>query len=348
MKKIATAAAIILLLGSSLSVFVYFRYLQKPSVKFLLHMTGITKPRFVKKESITITWANRDISVIRYFNTRLSSNINYMMIHGVTPQGNNHPQMHLISQAITDVTGMNMLVPSITGLEGEKEMSEAIRDISLVYEGLHARIPGDYRAFGVCLAASGLMVALNSVPPEIYPKKVFLIGPFLEGKQLVDFYNSNKMEVDFFVKMAISMKSDHFSEKEKILISRAIRASEPGPTDTAAMKKILGQKLFNDMVIMDLHNKGLENIDGNMMFKSGKKIPDCKYFILHASNDRIIPQVQGRRFNEFLKLSGARTSFLGTELFEHTQNTVTVTGFIKEVKYLINFFDELFEGDVAK
>jgi hypothetical protein len=348
MKKAAIILSLLLLAASALALGAYFTFLQKPSVRFLMHMAEITRPRSVATDTLAIHDRGRDITVLRFYNPRIRSDRQFMLVHGVTPEGNRHPQLILMARAMADVTGMNMLIPWIEGGVEVKDLTGSIQELSGLYETLHKHLPGRYRAMGICLAASGLMVALNRVPRDIYPEKVFLIGPFMDGKALIDFYNNNKMEIDFIVKMAISLNSDNFNEHEKDLIRRAMRATRPGPTDTTAMRQILGQKLFNSMVVMDLSNKELEGIDTRAMFGPQGPQPNCRYYIMHANNDRIIPRFEGQRLSEFLQQSGARTSFLGTEIFEHTQSSITVTGFVKEMKYLVGFFDELFEGDVGQ
>ena len=149
----------------------------------------------------------------------------------------------------------------------------------------------------------------------------------------------------YVVKMAITLNMDIFSEAEKNLIRKAIAASKPGVTDRSEMKKIMGEKLYNDIAVIKLHHRDFEDISPRTMF--GRKRSNCTYFILHSKTDNIIPYFEGKSLADFMKKRGISTKFLGTEYLEHAQNQASVTGFIKEMKYLIRFFDELFEGDVT-
>jgi len=77
------------------------------------------------------------------------------------------------------------------------------------------------------------------------------------------------------------------------------------------------------------------------------KFSRVKFYIMHSRNDSIIPFSEGRSLSDSLKEKGAQVDFLGTELFEHSENRTTVSGLFLELKYMIRFFDELFESDVC-
>ena len=148
------------------------------------------------------------------------------------------------------------------------------------------------------------------------------------------------------VKMAVTLNMEVFSEPEKELIRKAIAASEPGVTDRSKMQKIMGEKLFNDIAVIRLRHADFEAINPGAMF--GRRKSDCKYFILHSKTDNIIPYFEGKNLAEFMQKSGISTKFLGTEYVDHAENRADVTGFVREMQYLVRFFDELFEGDVEK
>jgi len=137
---------------------------------------------------------------------------------------------------------------------------------------------------------------------------------------------------------------DIYSEKEKGLIRKAMMSTKPGPTDESRMRTILGNKLFTEMQIMEFKEKDLAKIDKNFFDKN--KFSNTRFFIMHSKNDSIVPFMEGKSLSESLNRKGASVNFIGTELFSHTENKTTVSGLYYELKYMINFFDALFEGDV--
>ncbi|TAL36647.1 MAG: hypothetical protein EPN93_07425 [Spirochaetes bacterium] len=338
---------IALVLGALILVSLAFSYAysRKPSVRYLLSMSGFRNPTSWEKSEFSLEIGQETIPVFLYSSPGARSAKYFYLQHGFTPEGYAHPQLHRMAASLTDATGMSVVVPHLW--RGARETANHTKMIDLtarVYSALYERLHGSFRAFGACMGGSALLIALNRVPRDIYPEKIFLVGPFQDGKKLIEYYNSASPEVDILVKLAISLNSENLTAQEKELVSRAIQLSKPGPTDRSEMRKILGTKLFNDLSVLTFNSNEVEEMNAEKMFAGG--VPKCRYFIMHSLNDTIVPYYEGKGLNEYLKKAGADTAFLGTELFSHTENTITVKGFIREARYLIKFFDELFEGDI--
>ena len=233
------------------------------------------------------------------------------------------------------------------GIEGGS-LEDAYRRMARINTAVAERYQGRYRAFGACIGANILLVALRRVLPKIYPEKIFLLGPFFRGDSLFTFYNrlTRPEDIDIVVKMAITLNMNLFSEKEKVLIRRAIVSAKPDLMDRSEMKKILGEKLFNDIAMVRLHHCDFETIGPETMFFPAQN--RCRYFILHSKSAHIIPYFEGRNLAAFMRQSGISTHFLETEILDHAENQTSVSGFVAEMKHLIRFFDELFEGDIAR
>ncbi|OHD63502.1 MAG: hypothetical protein A2176_11375 [Spirochaetes bacterium RBG_13_51_14] len=349
-KLFAITGIVILSLTAILVVSAAVAYnmaVQKPSVRFLLSNAGFRTPEDYTKKEIFIDVKGARVPVLVYRHAWAKSDKYFMLQHGLTPDGYRHPRIDRFAASLCDATGMNVLIPMVTGSVEGGSLTGAYDRMADIYVALVKNFPGPYRAFGACIGANILLMALNRVPPEIYPEKIFMLGPFADGRALFDFYNklTRPEDIDIMVKMAITLNMDIFSEAEKNLIRKAIAASKPGVTDRSEMKKIMGEKLYNDIAVIKLHHRDFEDISPRTMF--GRKRSNCTYFILHSKTDNIIPYFEGKSLADFMKKSGISTKFLGTEYLEHAQNQASVTGFIKEMKYLIRFFDELFEGDVT-
>ncbi len=350
-KKIFVITAIALLfLAGSIGIAAgagYYIAMQKPSMRFLLTNSGFRTPAHYLKKEAVIDVKGDKVPVIVYRHEWAKSNKYFMLQHGLTPRGHKHEKIDRFAASLCDATGMNVVIPYVRGSIQGGSLTETYGTMSDIYTALVKDFPGKYRAFGACIGANILLVALNRVPDDIYPEKIFMLGPFFDGRTLFDFYNkiSKPEDIDIMVKMAITLNMNVFSEKEKDLIRKAIAASKPGTTDRSEMKKILGDRLFSDIAVVKLHHRDFENINPNTMF--GKNRAKCKFFILHSKTDNIIPYFEGKNLADFMKKSGISTRFLGTEYVEHARNQASVTGFLKEMKYLVRFFDELFEGDVV-
>jgi hypothetical protein len=349
-KKIAIIAAIslasMLLLVAASAAIGYALLLRDPGARFLLSNTGFREPkRFVRTE-VFIDVKGAKVPAMLYRFPGHASNTYFMLQHGLTPDAYKHPKIDRFARSICDATGMNVIIPMVKGSIEGGSLVDAYQRMADIYTAVVKQYPGRYRVFGACIGANILLVALNRVPENIYPEKFFMLGPFADGRKLFGFYNRllNPEDIDIMVKLAITLNMDIFSQKEKALISKAIAASRPGVTDRSEMKKILGEKLYQDIAIVRLHHKDFEAINPQTLF--GSKRTRCKFFILHSKNDNIIPFYEGQNLADFMQKSGISTNFLGTEILDHAENKTSVTGFIHELKYMIRFFDELFEGDV--
>ncbi len=345
---VAIALGSILLLAGVAGAILYAVAVNRPSMRFLMSNSGFRVPKdFVKTEESMDVEGER-VFVMVYRHPSGKSGKYFMLQHGLTPDGHRHPVIDRFAASLCDATGMTIVIPYVRGSITGGSLTDAYDRMAKIYIALVKNYPGEYRAFGACIGANVLLMALNRVPDAIYPKKIFMLGPFFDGRKLFEFYNkiSNPEEFDIMVKMAVTLNMEVFSESEKELIRKAIAASEPGVTDRSKMKKIMGEKLFNDIAVIKLRHADFEAINPGAMFGRGKT--ECKYFILHSKTDNIIPYFEGKNLADFMQKSGISTKFLGTEYVDHAENRANVTGFVKEVKYLVRFFDELFEGDVEK
>lgn len=349
-KKILLTTAIVIIslavLAALCVAIAYHEAIKDPGARFLLSNTGFREPaRFVRKE-VFLNVKDKKVPARLYRFPGHVSKKYFLLQHGLTPDAYKHPKIDRFARSICDATGMNVIIPMVEGSVTGDSLRNTYDRMADIYTATMRTYPGRYRAFGACIGANVLLIALNKVPEEFYPEKIFMLGPFADGKALFNFYNKllNPEEIDIMVKLAITLNMDVFSQKEKALISKAIAASKPGVTDRSEMKKILGEKLYNDIAIVKLHHDDFEAINPRSMF--GTKRARCTYYILHSKTDNIIPYFEGKNLAEFMKKSGINTNFLGTEILDHAENKTSVTGFLHELKYMVRFFDELFKGDV--
>ncbi len=344
----AVALLAIALLGGIAGAVLYSMASSRPSSRFLMSNSGFRVPSDYVRTEEFIRVGGTQVSVMVYRHPSGKSKKYFMLQHGLTPEGHKHPVIDRFAASLCDATGMNILIPYVEGSITGGSLVDAYDRMARIYISLVKHYPGEYRAFGACIGANILLMALNRVPDAIYPQKIFMLGPFFDGSQLLDFYNqaSNPEEIDIMVKMAVTLNMNVFTEPEKELIRMAIAASKPGVTDRGEMKKIMGEKLFNDIAVVKLRHGDFEAINPRTMF--GRRKTECQYFIIHSKTDNIIPYFEGKNLAAFMQKSGISTKFLGTEYVDHAENRADVTGFIREMQYLIRFFDELFAGDVEK
>jgi hypothetical protein len=324
----------------------YALIIRDPGARFLLSNTGFREPeRYVRTEAFLDVRGKKVPALLYRFPGHVSRTY-FMLQHGLTPDAYKHPKIDRFAKSICDATGMNVIIPMVEGSVTGGSLTGTYNWMADIYTAMAKQYPGRYRAFGACIGANILLVALNRVRDDIYPEKIFMLGPFANGRALFDFYNryARPEEFDIMVKLAITLNMDIYSKEEKALISRAIAASKPGVTDRSEMKKILGDRLYNDIAVVRLHHVDFEAINPQSMFAKNRS--RCKYFILHSKTDNIIPFYEGKNLAEFMQKSGISTNFLGTEILDHAENKTSVTGFLHELKYMVRFFDELFEGDV--
>ena len=318
-----------------------------PSIKFILYNAGYMTPVNFKNQEIVIDAKGQKIPVKLYRHVSVKSNKYFMILHGLTPQVYNHPRVHQLASSLCSATGMNVLVPGVSVTIAGEKMEHTFNHIAAIYESLVKKYPGQYRAFSACIAANVLLVALTRVPDEMCPEKIFLLGPFLDGKTLFKYYNKpeNSGSMDIMVRLATTLNMNDFNETEKVVIRKAIASSKPGTTDRDAMKKILGDKLYNKIMMVKLQYEDFEKIGPQKMFPQKKA--KCKFFIIHSKNDSIIPYAAGENLAQFMKSSGMDVTFLGTRYIDHSSFHLSIAGFFSELKQLIDFFDKLFEGDIG-
>ncbi|MFW5770741.1 MAG: alpha/beta hydrolase family protein [Spirochaetota bacterium] len=333
---------IIIIMG----VYAYSLY-QRPGVRYILNMSGYMEPsNFVKSEE-TLRVDGTQIPVMKYTRPQGPSDKWFILIHGFAPSAHEHPRINQMAASICDATGMSVLIPRVPAFFQEnKDVQPIIDNIRTVYLALTKEFSGQYRAFGACLGGTFLLMALQDVPVDIYPEKILLFGPMNDGKWLQEKMNQNNQQLDFIVKLAITGNHDAFSSAEKKLIHKAMMSSSPGKTDTTKMKQILGTSLYNDISILNIDDSFFSDFRESIPPGSINQEARCRYFILHSHNDDIIPFSEGKSLFHYMKEQGKNVRFYGTETTGHTDSTVTVTGLYQEMKYLTNFFDSLFEGDV--
>jgi len=329
-------------------VSISYYHAHKAALTFILDQAGYCKATGYIQQEISIHVDHTTVPVMFYHHPKVKSDVYYVLIHGFAPQAHKHEKIHLMAASLCDATGVNVLIPYIPSYfrQDRKNFHEISEEISAIYTALARKYPGKYRAFGACLGATFLVSSLRDVPADIMPEKLFLFGPYNDGKELNSFFsNDNTTDIDFIVKLVISFNMDIYTEKEKSLIQKAMMSSKPGRTDESTMKQILGSDLFKNISIVRFNPKDFQIM--NIKQSSAlAKFSKTKFYIMHSRNDSIIPFSEGRALSDSLKKKGAEVNFLGTELFEHSQNKTTVSGLYNELKYMIYFFDELFDGDV--
>jgi hypothetical protein len=344
MKKIfmISGAAVAVLLSAVIvcGIILY----NKPGVKFLLVMSDAIRSPGITCIEKTVR-VNNDVIPMMVFTSRQESpRAYYFLLHGFTPESYKHPMIIKLAKGICAATGRTVFIPlirnSIGGTRTIKDMTEEIKNI---YLALKKEYPGRYDAFGSCLAGTGLLIAFNKMPVEEYPDRIFLFGPFFTGKLLVDFYNKARPdEIDYIVKMANAMNSKNYNVEEKKLLSKAIISTKPGRTDRDEMRTILGDALFKKVDESKVDNQEFIDVDKHSIFTEGKKIPNSDFYIIHSTSDDIIPYTQGMALQNYLLQCGARSRFLGTNLFGHSQKNISLLTYSRELRDMISFLDDLF------
>ncbi len=322
-----------------------------PGLRFLLTQNKVLPRLGVNRKEINFKIGDTEIPAFHYFSNKKSDKY-YFFIHGLTPLGYKHPRMDSIARSFVNAADVNVLLPEFTYFIKKNQNGKTI-SISLIdiYKFLYKNYKGKYRAFAACIGAPMLLNAMNHMPREILPEKVFLVGPYNNGKGLLPVLESGakkeNKKIDFIVRLSLSSRNDKFSEQEKNLIEKALKATKPGKTDTTRMKKILGSRLFNNIRIFKFTHDDIKdfNVENPGLAEHFSK---TRFFILHSNQDFIIPFQEGKALSKRLKKTGADVSFLGTEFISHTENTVTVSGLYQELKYLIKFFNTLLKGDVPE
>lgn len=342
-KKVLVVSGIILLVLCAAGYMVY----RKPSVQFMLAMVDVIQPGGVDSREVSIDINGTAMPMMVYEKRGAKSERYYFFLHGVTPQSYRHPTMRKLAAAIAGATGRTVLVPHIHGSETGRTIENVTGDIAKIYTELRGRYKGPFNAFGACVAGTGLLLAFNNVPGELYPEKIFMYGPFLNGRILADFYNSSKMNVDYIVKMTNAMRSRAVGDGEKELISRAILATKPGTTDRDEMMRILGDNLFRKVDELRIDNQEFTSINEYTLFPAGKPLPRCSYYTIHSRSDNIIPYSMGMGLHRFLMQRGLKSRFVSTGAFQHTSAEASVATLARELRDLVAFLDELFGESAA-
>ncbi|MBN2160504.1 MAG: hypothetical protein JW807_14005 [Spirochaetes bacterium] len=343
MKKFLSIAGItVAMLFAALLIAGIILY-SKKSVRFLLAMTDMVKPKDFTVEETTIRIGTEDIPMMIYRPGGKKVDKYYFMLHGLTPESYRHPIMLQTAGALCHATGRTLFLPHIRGsVEWGRPLTVIAKEIADIYLALRKTYPGEYNAFGACIAATGLLVVFNTIPVEQYPDKMFLYGPFFTGPDLVEFYNSAGVELDYIVRMTNALYSDKFKEEEKKVISRAIFASKPGTTDRAEMSKILGEELYRRIDTEKIYNPQVALLGKSAILSKGRKIPHTTVYIIHSRGDNIVPFTAGLSLHNFLLQCGVKSKFVGTGIFMHTQKKKSLKKIAIEVRDLIEFLDDLF------
>jgi len=349
MKKLLAAITAVLLLGIACAGVYAFKLYSRPGIRHILNMSGYTEPDNYVNEEVTLRVNENNIPVMKYTRPGHHSKTWYILIHGFAPSAHKHPRLNQMAASICHVTGMSVLIPRIPAFfEKNADVQPIVKNIRSIYTALVREYPGKHRAFGACLGGTMILLALQDVPPSIYPGKILLFGPMNDGSGLQRSMNESGRQLDFIVKLAITANMDIFSKEERDLIHNAMMSTSPGRTDRARMKQILGESLYRDISILKVDRSFFKNYSKANPGQVVSKEVECQYFILHSRNDDIIPFSEGKSLFESLEAEGKDVRFYGTEVTGHTENRVTVNGLYHELKYLAEFFDRLFEGDMAK
>jgi hypothetical protein len=305
---------------------------QLPAMRFLLNQAGFRQPDGCSRKEIFLTVEGERTSVMLYRHRSLQSDRYYYFQHGHTEKSNKHPALDRLASSLCDATGMNVLIPAFDMEREGVTLEYYFQRVAAVYQALAEKFRGRYRAFGACVGANLMLTAFRRLPPEIYPEKMLLTSPSFDGKSLVRAYEKMlgpDREHNLLFKIATTLDPSVFDEREKAL-----------------MHRVSGDELFDEMVIFRTNRKILQRINAGTMFGPPGGRPRCTYFIIHSRQDNIVPFYQGEKLAEYMRRTGMSTDFLGTELWSHTENRVTVTGFVREAEQLLRFFDRLFQGDV--
>lgn len=322
---------------------------QRPAMRFLLNQAGFRRPDGCSRKEIFLTVEGERTSVMLYRHRSLESDRYYYFQHGHTEESNKHPALDRLASSLCDATGMNVLIPAFDMEREGVTLEYYFQRVAAVYRALAEKFRGRYRAFGACVGANLMLTAFRRLPPEIYPEKMLLTSPSFDGKSLVRAYEKMlgpDREHNLLFKIATTLDPSVFDEREKALIQKALKAPTPDAAALGSMSRVSGDELFDEMVIFQTNRKILQRINAGTMFGPPGERPRCTYFIIHSRQDNIVPFYQGEKLAEYMRRTGMSTDFLGTELWSHTENRVTVTGFVSEAEQLLRFFDRLFQGDV--
>lgn len=318
--------------------------LHYPALIFILSMNEIIPAWCVSAKEVPLIPGDGDKTRMTIY-TRIFSQQDkyYFCIHGLTPQGYTHPSMVKLAKSLALATGRKVLVPYMHGSETDRDIIDATKEITKMYLEIRKQYPGKYNGFGACISGTMLVAALRDIPVELYPDKIFMYGPFLNGEMLIHFYNTSGMDVDFIVKLANAIRHPKLTQDEKKLVSKAIALTRPGVTDRHEMKQILGSELYNKIENLKVENPEFKQINEMTLFNTKKPLPNCQFYILHSKSDNIIPYSMGLSMHKYLQQLGLQSKFVATGAFQHTQKQPTVHQMISEFKEIHAFFEDLFK-----
>lgn len=292
-----TLAAIFITISIAATIGAYILG-SNPGTRFLLLQANIINPVRVIKEEFTINTEETKIPVYHY-HSKIKSDRYYIFLHGLTPLGYKHPTINSFAAAFVDATGINVFIPDFTHYIKKNQNFKTIETgVSKIYLKLNKLYPGRYRGFGACIGGSVLLNAMSELPKDVLPEKIFLYGPYNNGKGLMPVLkaaaDSANEKVDFIVRLTLSSRDENFSEQERDLIEKALTATKPGKTDTTRMKKILGSDLFNTISVINFNQSDLKDLDVEVSGLTDH-FSDTKFFIIHSKTDRIIPFQEGKK-----------------------------------------------------
>ncbi|MEJ5362813.1 MAG: hypothetical protein WBK20_00015 [Spirochaetota bacterium] len=341
-KIIKMALVIIVIIIVLIGVAIALLY-SDPVLRFMLVMNEIVPALGVTSQEVILPLdEGKQTKMTIYKSIFRSEDKYYFCVHGMTPQGYRHPSLVKLAKALALATGRKVLVPYLYGSETDRDVIDATKEIKKMYLSVKKLYPGKYNGFGACISATMLVAALNDIPLEWYPDKIFMYGPFLNGEMLMHFYNTSGMEVDFIVKLANAMRHPKLTEEEKKLVGKAIASTKPGVTDRNQMKQILGIDLYTKVDSLKVENPEFKQLNEMTLFKK-KQLPSSKYYILHSRADNIIPFSMGLSMHKYLLQLGLDSKFVATGAFQHTQKGKSFTTLKTEFKEIYAFFYDLFK-----
>jgi len=318
--------------------------LYDPVLRFMLVMNEIVPAWGVTMQEVTLPLGNdRNTKMTIYQPVFSQNNKYYFCVHGLTPQGYTHPSLIKLAKALALATGRKVMVPYLYGSETDRDIIDATKEIRLMYLAVRKLYPGEYNGFGACISATMLVAALKDIPGQLYPKKIFMYGPFLNGEMLMHFYNTSNMDVDFIVKLANAIRHSKLTKEEKKLVGQAIAATKPGITDKTEIEKILGHTLYTKVDMLKIENPEFKQINEITLFDRSKPLPQCKYYILHSRQDNIIPYSMGMSMHKYLLQLGLHSTFVATGAFQHTQKEKSFNTLKSEFNEIYAFFHDLFK-----
>lgn len=347
MRKIAlyaSGALIVLAAAAAIaSGYLYF-YSQRPHARFVLNMAGLRAPAEFTEREVTLDVKGRRVPVLMFTKQGAPGGRYMMLLHGFSPEAHRDPRMKKLAVSICDGTGLGVFIPRVDSFfRGKLAGGEVTGEIAETYTALARAYPGRYYAFGACLGATVMVVALQKVPAELYPKKLLLFGPITDGKALLKDHSEKRLPgQDIILKLVVTANMEIFSEKEKSLIRTAMMNAGTGRTDESRIKRILGERLFHDISIVNLKNSDIEAVTPESMAGAGAVVPDSRFYILHSRNDTIVPSVQGRGISDVIRGRGGRAPYLETGLFSHADSNITAGTFVGELRYMLSFFADFF------